>query len=59
MVKMEILLITLKFNGSDIEKKDEKFHDTGDFEVYCFCPILKIDKKEMLDLLKKLTLNIF
>ena len=52
--KNGILLITLKFNGSDIEKKDEKFHDTGDFEVNCFCPILKIDKKQMLDPAQKI-----
>ena len=57
--KNGILLITLKFNEGDIEKKEEKFYDTGDFEVYCFCPILKIDKKEMLNPAQKINTEYF
>jgi len=57
--KNGILLITLKFNEGDIEKKEEKFYDTGDFEVYCFCPILKIDKKEMLNPAQKIDTEYF
>ena len=50
--KNGILLATLKFN-EDIGKKYVKFYDTINFEVYCFCPILKIDNKNILDTAQK------
>ena len=40
--KNGILMIISKFEGSN--KINIKFEDTGNFEVYCFCPIFKIDK---------------
>ena len=42
-----ILLINLQFNGGNIEKKYHEFYDTKYFEVYCFCPIVEIDKTNM------------
>ena len=40
--KNGILMIISKFEGNNTITK--KFEDTGNFEVYCFCPIFKIDK---------------
>jgi hypothetical protein len=40
--KNGILLINLQFNNDDIEKKCQKFYDTKNFEVYCFCPLFEI-----------------
>ena len=57
--KNGILLINLQFNNDDIEKKCQKFYDTKNFEVYCFCPILKIDKKEMLNPAQKIDTGYF
>ena len=47
--KNGILLIKLQFNSGDIKEVYQTFYDTENFEVYCFCQILKIDKKEMLN----------
>ena len=40
--KNGILMVISKFDSSN--KINIKFEDTGNFEVYCFCPIFKIDK---------------
>ena len=42
-----ILLIKLQFNEDNIKENYLKFYDTENFEVYCFCPILEIDNKDM------------
>ena len=42
-----ILLLKLKIYY-DNRKEFKKFYDTKNFEVYCFCPILKIDNKTIL-----------
>ena len=39
--KNGILLLILKFDKND-KVNIQKFYDTKNFEVYCFCPILKI-----------------
>ena len=57
--KNGILLINLQFNNDDIEKKCQKFYDTKNFEVYCFCPLLKIDKKEVLNPAQKIDTGYF
>ena len=57
--KNGILFIKLKFNGDDIEERDEKFQETKNFEVYCFCPIFKIDKKEILGPAQKIDTEYF
>ena len=45
--KNGILLINLQLLETDI-KKNTFFYDTGDFEVYCFCPILIINYSEII-----------
>ena len=40
--KNGILLVNLKFNEGDIKKTYQKFYDTKNFEVYCFCPLVEI-----------------
>ena len=45
--KNGILLINLQLLETDI-KKNIFFYDTGDFEVYCFCPILIINYSEII-----------
>ena len=45
--KNGILLINLQLSETDI-KKNTFFYDTGDFEVYCFCPILIINYSEII-----------
>jgi len=47
-VKNGILLTKLKFNEDDIEAFQE-FYEINNFKVYCFCPILKIEKKQFLE----------
>lgn len=46
--KNGILLIKLQFLEEGI-KTYQKFYDTQNFEVYCFCPILKIESKKVLE----------
>jgi len=43
-----ILSLKIKLNN-DKGKKFEKFYDTKNFEVYCFCPILKIENEFLLE----------
>ena len=57
--KNGILLVKLKINSNDIKTEYQKFYDTKNFEVYCFCPILKIDKKEMLNPAQKIDTGYF
>ena len=45
--KNGILLVNLIYS-MNILNKSEKFYCTGNFEVYCFCPILIKDKNEVL-----------
>jgi len=40
--KNGILMVISKFDSNN--KIETKFEETGNFEVYCFCPIFKIDK---------------
>ena len=40
--KNGILLIKLQLFGNDFKKTYQKFYDTKNFEVYCFCPILEM-----------------
>jgi len=40
-VKNGILLTKLKINEDNIEEEYQNFFNTNNFEVYCFCPILK------------------
>jgi len=48
--KNGILLIKLQYNKDKNEiKTSKKFYDTENFEVYSFCPIFKIDNKEILN----------
>jgi hypothetical protein len=42
-VKNGILLIKLQFNEDNIKKTYLKFYDTNNFEVYCFCPLFKLE----------------
>ena len=44
--KDDRILLKLKLYN-DNPKKCEKFYDTKNFEVYCFCPILKIENKSL------------
>ena len=46
--KNGILLLKLQLM-EDSGKKFEKFYDTKNFEVYCFCPILEIENKSILE----------
>ena len=46
--KNGILLLKLQFDKNELEKY-EKFYDTKNFEVYCFCPILKIEVTTVLE----------
>ena len=47
--KNGILLLLLKLQLDNYSgEKFEKFYDTKNFEVYCFCPILDIKNKELL-----------
>jgi hypothetical protein len=39
--KNGILLIKLQFNNIDIKIAYQKFYDTKNFEVHCFCPLLE------------------
>ena len=40
--KNGILLIKLQLFEDDLKKTYQKFYDTKNFEVYCFCPILEM-----------------
>ena len=46
--KNGILLLKIKLSN-DKGEKFEKFYDTKNFEVYCFCPILETGKKSYLE----------
>ena len=46
--KNGILLVRIELNGNDI-KTYEKFYETNNFEVYCFCPIYDFRKNNILD----------
>ena len=46
--KNGILLLKIQLR-EDSGKKFEKFYDTKNFEVYCFCPILEIENKSILE----------
>ena len=47
--KNGILLLLLKLQLDNFSgKKFEKFYDTKNFEIYCFCPLLDIKNKELL-----------
>ena len=46
--KNGILLLKLELDN-DKGKKFEKFYDTKNFEVYCFCPIFKIENQNILE----------
>ena len=46
--KNGILLLIIQLS-EDSGKKFEKFYDTKNYEVYCFCPILKIENKTVLE----------
>ena len=50
--KNGILLLRLQLIKNNY-KKSEKFYDTKNFEVYCFCPLLEIDNKYILENNKK------
>ena len=50
--KNGILLLRLQLIKNN-NKKSEKFYDTKNFEVYCFCPLLEIDNKYFLEKNKK------
>ena len=50
--KNGILLLRLQLIKNN-NKKSEKFYDTKNFEVYCFCPLLEIDNKYILENNKK------
>jgi hypothetical protein len=41
--KNGILLIIMQFKENDIEKTYQKFYETENFEVFCFCQIIEID----------------
>ena len=56
--KNGILLVILKFN-ENIEKKYQKFYETKNFEVYCFCPILNIVNKTVFDADQKIETEYF
>ena len=45
--KNGILYLKLQLENKE-SKKFEKFYDTQNFEVYCFCPILEIKNKNIL-----------
>ena len=46
--KNGILLLKIKLINDDGEKF-EKFYDTKNFEVYCFCPIFELKEKTILE----------
>ena len=50
--KNGILLVKLQFNSYDIKTEYQKFYDTNNFEVYCFCPLFEIEKTNMLNKVK-------
>ena len=47
--KNGILLLQLQLEKDNNNKIFEKFYDTKNFEVYCFCPISEIKNKYVLD----------
>ena len=44
--KNGILLVNIQLNEEQVENP---FYDTGDFEVYCFCPLFKNDETNILE----------
>ena len=52
--KNGILLLKLQFYN---DEKKEKFYDTKNFEVYCFCPIFKIELKSLFTKIEKNQIN--
>ena len=56
--KNGILLVILQFN-KDCSKRYLKFYDTKDFEVYCFCPFLKKENKNLLEDVQKIETEYF
>ena len=50
--KNGILFIQLDFNEDDIIEECHDFCDTKDFEVYCFCPLLKRENKTILEIIE-------
>ena len=47
--KNGILLVILEMNKKNINKIYEKFYNTNNFEVYCFCPIYNFNNKVILE----------
>ena len=56
--KNGILLVNLQFN-KNCSKIFLKFYDTNNFEVYCFCPILKKENKIILRDVQKIETEYF
>jgi len=53
--KNGILFIKINFiNKNDIKIKDKYFYETGNFEVYCFCPIYNITNNNNINFNKKI-----
>ena len=46
--KNGILIVNLESDEIKIEIRTHYFYDTQEFEVYCFCPILILEEKEIL-----------
>ena len=49
----------MQFNSYDIKTEYQKFYDTNNFEVYCFCPLFEIEKTNMLNKVKKIETEYF
>ena len=47
--KNGILFLILEIKNNNIINFYKDFYDTGNYEVYCFCPIFKVPKKYILD----------
>ena len=45
--KNGILLVNIQPNEKQVENP---FYDTGDFEVYCFCPLFKNDDTKIIEI---------
>ena len=57
--KNGILLVKLKFNSNDIKTEYQKFYDTKNFEVYCFCPLFEIKNNNKINNIKKIEIEYF
>ena len=57
--KNGILLVKLKINSNDIKTEYQKFYDTKNFEVYCFCPLFEIKNNNKINNIKKIEIEYF